>query len=344
MRIEHGLSNWVSFLIVPLFALANAGVDLGVDLAALILTRSCSASCRPDRRQAGWYNGGVALVIRATGWLPCPAGVSWAHVYGAAWVCGIGFTMSLFMADLAYGSPDDLDVAKVGVLLASVAIAGRDGCSAGLPCARERYPTRWSRPASDDVAQPDVGGRDDQRDEDHHRAVTHELEEADRCPPRAARLATTTLADAPTMVRLPPRHAPSASDHHSGFSGRPLATSCSTTGIAVAVYGMLSTTADAIAENHSRADAGQPGIARRSPRPAAWPRPPTMPTCTIASTSTNRPTKKKSVDHSTSRNASCGSSRPTSMITVAPSSAMVAASRPSAEWKHEADDRQGRRR
>ncbi len=59
-------------------------------------------------------------------------------------------------------------------------------------------------------------------------------------------LATTTLADAPTIVALPPRQAPSASDHHSGSIGIPDSPSCWTTGIIVAVYGMLSMIADAM--------------------------------------------------------------------------------------------------
>ena len=102
--------------------------------------------------------------------------------------------------------------------------------------------------------------------------------------------------------------------------------------MAVAVYGMLSTIADATAENHRiPIDATVRSPPARSASASAMP--PTMPTWTTASMSMNRPTKKNSVFHSMSRNASCGSSRPTSISTVAPSSAIVAASSPSAEWK-----------
>ena len=97
-----------------------------------------------------------------------------------------------------------------------------------------------------------------------------------------------------------------------------------------------------------RRERGEPQQAdRRDRRVATWSAsasasamPPTIPTWTTASTSMNSPTKKNSVGHSTSRSASCGSSGPTSISTVAPSRAIVAASRPSAEWEQEADDRQ----
>ena len=83
---------------------------------------------------------------------------------------------------------------------------------------------------------------------------------------------------------------------------------------------------------HVQAAAGRVGHASAIP--------PTMPTWTTPSTSMNSPMKKNSVCHSMSRSASCGSSGPTIIRTVAPSSAMVAASRPSAEWSEEPDDRQ----
>ena len=74
-------------------------------------------------------------------------------------------------------------------------------------------------------------------------------------------LDTTTLADAPMIVRFPPRQAPKASDHHSESGAIPESTSCWTTGIAVAVYGMLSMMADAPAENHRMAKRGHVDIA-----------------------------------------------------------------------------------
>ena len=65
---------------------------------------------------------GVALAV-ALGLSRLPAGVRWAHVVGVAALAGIGFTVSLFIADLAYTDPADLDAAKIGVLGGSVVAA-----------------------------------------------------------------------------------------------------------------------------------------------------------------------------------------------------------------------------
>jgi len=126
LRMEHALHPWVAFIIVPLFALSNAGVRLvgspieiateplvlGV-LGGLILGKQIGITL------AAW------LVVRA-GLASLPPGVSWRHVYGAAWLGAIGFTMSLFVGDLAYGESPALAFAKVGILAASV-IAGAVG-------------------------------------------------------------------------------------------------------------------------------------------------------------------------------------------------------------------------
>ena len=126
LRLEHGLHPWVAFLIVPLFALANAGIrfpeDVGAALsqpvvigvvAGLVLGKQLGITA------AAW------LVVRA-GLASLPAGVAWRHMYGVAWLGGIGFTMSLFVAELAFPDPVLEDAAKLGILLASV-IAGLGG-------------------------------------------------------------------------------------------------------------------------------------------------------------------------------------------------------------------------
>ncbi len=122
-ELEHTLHPWVVFLIVPLFALANAGVALGDDLAATLL----------DPVSLGIVAGlllGKQLGITTFAWLTVksgvsemPQGVTWLHIYGAGWLAGIGFTMSLFISDLAFTEGPLLDVAKVGILTASL-IAG----------------------------------------------------------------------------------------------------------------------------------------------------------------------------------------------------------------------------
>ena len=126
-RIEHFLQPWVSFVIMPLFAFSNAGVHvlgqfltatknpvtLGVALGLLI--------GKPFGITAfAWAAEKLNLAAR-------PAGITWRQIYSASWVCGIGFTMSLFIAALGLPDPDHLDPAKIGTLAASI-LAGIIGC------------------------------------------------------------------------------------------------------------------------------------------------------------------------------------------------------------------------
>jgi Na+:H+ antiporter, NhaA family len=127
LRMEHALHPWVSFLIVPLFALANAGVRLGGDFAATIREPVALAVIigLVIGKQIGITLGAFAVVRLGFGLLP--TGVGWRHIYGAAWLGGIGFTMSLFIGNLAYGEgAPELALAKLGILAASV-IAGTGG-------------------------------------------------------------------------------------------------------------------------------------------------------------------------------------------------------------------------
>jgi len=126
LRMEHALHPWVAFLIVPLFALSNAGVRLvgdPIEIATEPLVLGVFVGLIVGKQigitLAAW------LVVRA-GLAALPPGVSWRHVYGAAWLGAIGFTMSLFVGDLAYGESPALAFAKVGILAASV-IAGAVG-------------------------------------------------------------------------------------------------------------------------------------------------------------------------------------------------------------------------
>jgi len=125
-RLEHALHPWVTFAIMPVFALANAGVSLGGELGAA-LTNPVSL---------GVIVGlvlGKQLGITLSAWLSVrlglaalPAGVTWRHIYGVSCVAGIGFTMSLFIAGLAFGETPLLTAAKVGILTASL-VAGAAG-------------------------------------------------------------------------------------------------------------------------------------------------------------------------------------------------------------------------
>ncbi len=126
IRMEHALHGWVAFLIIPLFALANAGVALGGDLGAAFGNRVTLGIVLGlfVGKQIG-VTGFAWLAVRL-GWAALPAGVTWRQIYGVSFLCGIGFTMSLFIANLAFAEAALLDSAKVGILTASL-VAGLGG-------------------------------------------------------------------------------------------------------------------------------------------------------------------------------------------------------------------------
>ncbi|HEY0970541.1 MAG TPA: Na+/H+ antiporter NhaA [Gemmatimonadales bacterium] len=122
-RLEHALHPWVAFLVIPVFALANAGVALGSNVGATLGSPIALGII------LGLFFG-KQLGIVALAWLAArmglaalPSGVSWRQVWGVSLLCGIGFTMSLFIASLAFADPGLLDQAKVGILLGSLASA-----------------------------------------------------------------------------------------------------------------------------------------------------------------------------------------------------------------------------
>lgn len=127
-RFENSLHHWITFFIMPVFALANAGITLDGRLGEK-LTHTVTIGIL-----LGLIVGkqiGVTLfawLAVKSGWAQLPRGVTWPMLYGLSWLGGIGFTMSLFITNLAYGRDSvNLDDAKVGILLAS-AIAGIGGC------------------------------------------------------------------------------------------------------------------------------------------------------------------------------------------------------------------------
>jgi NhaA family Na+:H+ antiporter len=120
-RIEHALQPWVAFVIMPIFAFANAGVH--------ILGKTSAALAHPIALGVllGLLVGkpiGITLFARlasVVGLGSRPTAVTWSQIFGASWLCGIGFTMSLFIAGLALGNGDLLDMSKIGTLAASIA-------------------------------------------------------------------------------------------------------------------------------------------------------------------------------------------------------------------------------
>ena len=121
--LEHGLKPWVSFLIVPIFAFANAGVPLaGMGLDALFAPLTMGIILgRFLGKQFGIF-GATWIAVRA-GLSPRPAGSTWLQVYGAAVLCGIGFTMSLFIGSLSFSDPALQDRMRLGVIVGSLASA-----------------------------------------------------------------------------------------------------------------------------------------------------------------------------------------------------------------------------
>jgi NhaA family Na+:H+ antiporter len=123
-RLEHLLHPWSSFAIVPVFALANAGVLISVDAM-----REAATSTVVLGVVVGLVVGKL-LGISGFAWLAVrfglgalPEGVGWRHVVAVSAVAGIGFTVALFIAELAFGEHGIVDEAKVGVLLGSFAAA-----------------------------------------------------------------------------------------------------------------------------------------------------------------------------------------------------------------------------
>ena len=119
-RFEHGLHPWVSFFIMPVFALANAGVTIGSGLTSA-LTHPVSIGIILGLflgKQIGIFSFSyLAVKLKLASE---PEGVSWKKIYAASVLAGIGFTMSLFIANLAFNSPELLNISKVGILAGSL--------------------------------------------------------------------------------------------------------------------------------------------------------------------------------------------------------------------------------
>lgn len=122
LRLEHALHGLVAFLIMPVFAFANAGVSFaGIDLAAS-LTSKVTLGIMLGLflgKQIGVF--GFSWLAIKTGIAEMPARTSWKQIYGVSLLSGIGFTMSLFIASLAFGEGQMLDLAKLGIFVASFA-------------------------------------------------------------------------------------------------------------------------------------------------------------------------------------------------------------------------------
>jgi Na+:H+ antiporter, NhaA family len=122
-RLEHGLHPWVAYGILPIFGLANAGISFaGLSMDALLAPVPLGIA-------AGLFIGKQVGVMAASwlavkrGWAEWPEGATHVQVYGVAVLCGIGFTMSLFIGGLAFTSDNLQNHVKLGVFIGSVLAA-----------------------------------------------------------------------------------------------------------------------------------------------------------------------------------------------------------------------------
>jgi NhaA family Na+:H+ antiporter len=120
-ELEHSLEPWVAYFIMPVFALFNAGFVLSAE-ASLLAPVSLGAFLGLVVGKLVGVSGASWIAVRF-GWASLPRGTNWWALVGTSMLAGIGFTMSLFIASLAYTSPELLDQAKLGVLSASVTAA-----------------------------------------------------------------------------------------------------------------------------------------------------------------------------------------------------------------------------
>ncbi len=147
-RLEHALHGWTSYAIIPIFALANAGVELSGDAIRDAATSPISLGVA-----LGLIVGkplGITLfaflAVRA-GIAALPTSVTWAQVLGVAMIAGIGFTVSIFIANLAFTDADLVAEAKIGILAGSALIG-----IAGFALLRLLPPSDTEPPAVDAAA------------------------------------------------------------------------------------------------------------------------------------------------------------------------------------------------
>jgi NhaA family Na+:H+ antiporter len=124
-QIEHALAPWSAYAIVPIFGFANAGVNLaGIGIEKMVdpLPLAVAAGLVVGK-QIGIFGCIVAAV--KVGFAKAPKGANWTEIWGVSILCGIGFTMSLFIGELAFPGNGEVsrllrDEAKIGILLGSV--------------------------------------------------------------------------------------------------------------------------------------------------------------------------------------------------------------------------------
>jgi NhaA family Na+:H+ antiporter len=137
-RMEHALHPWVAFLVIPIFGFANAGVTLaGIRPASLLdpLPLGIALGLLVGK-QLGIF--GFAWIAVKAGIASLPESVTWRQIHGLSLLAAIGFTMSLFIGNLAFAEPAQVDAVKLGVLSGSTiaAIVGYALIRSSLPSGR----------------------------------------------------------------------------------------------------------------------------------------------------------------------------------------------------------------
>ncbi|MEC7961825.1 MAG: Na+/H+ antiporter NhaA, partial [Pseudomonadota bacterium] len=135
--LEHGLTPYVLYLIIPIFAFANAGVVLqGMTFADLFAPLPLGIALGLIAgKQLGVF--GITYVMVKSGMSRMPHGANWMHIYGVACLAGIGFTMSLFIGSLSFSDAAMMNQVRLGVLSGS-AISALLGAAALLLAGREK--------------------------------------------------------------------------------------------------------------------------------------------------------------------------------------------------------------
>lgn len=146
-RMEAGLGHWVTWMVLPLFGLANAGLRLsGLSPADFGTPVMLGVAVGLVAGKPIGVFGATWLSVRL-GWVRIPAGLTWPRLFGAALLCGIGFTMSLFIGDLGFhGTPIQPEV-KLAVFTGSVisAVLGLVWLAFTAPANRTDTPARGDR-------------------------------------------------------------------------------------------------------------------------------------------------------------------------------------------------------
>lgn len=122
-KMEHGLHKWIAFVIIPIFGFANAGVSLnGISPADLLAPLPLGIALGLlIGKQIGIV--GCAWIAVKAGFATLPEGVGWRKIHGLSLLAAIGFTMSLFIGNLAFADPAQVDAVKIGVLAGSLVAA-----------------------------------------------------------------------------------------------------------------------------------------------------------------------------------------------------------------------------